>query len=806
MTHTISPITSHHPVVVEVAVVETRAVTPLRKPPTVLPVKPHTNSCNQSINGARATAVGDVIGIRGNEMLVQYGNSVIILNTAIADIKEKMDATYNFTTFNELDITTSGKTLKEITDELHALNLPTNTVVTGQLYSDALPFSGNGEAEVMINKPAYWWKCTSLNVAPYSWNAIAGGGTWSGIIMDWTPTYNPATTYETTGSGNAITDASYSNGKLTFTKGSTFLTGHPTITPGTNTTSTAAPAVGETFTAIDGITKDANGHVTAINTKTVTMPTPTKSNVGLSEVTNDKQIKGLSTGTTAGNLVKFGNDGYTVADAGVGIETGFTSNSDAKVPTSKSITTNVAGNAKLTGYSVDTARGNINADSTITDAVEQLEYREETNKNNILSIYNQNGKTFNIIDWSNFGGNSDTGISYSYANDTITATGTKLTNDSYLSISGVSSVIKPNTWYALVCATTGSPRISARIFGFDGSTYTQLSDSASLAYFNSGNYQSYIGRIVVGGSSGDSVNATIKPMLIEKSIYDAGFTDFQPYTLPNTTITPVLKECVDNGAKNELNVTSVADTSSNISATINADKSISFTVSSANSRSYLYINGSAYKANDKAGKLLVGNTSGNGNVYFGITYSNNGSSWASEKFVNSDTPIVIENYPYYKISCYFEANTTISTAVIIKPMLCTEAEYKASQTYQPYAMSNVELTEEVTTLNQASQYNMVGAYNSETGRTTFAALYRLALETLGLDTSVLHHYIVHVYTNTVSPTADLLIMYGTYYHNNSVSHAVLYNSQISYYADNTQGTLVVSGGDNTIHASVCFLD
>lgn len=144
----------------------------------------------QTINSGSATKVGDIIGLRGSEMLVQYGNELTILNSAIADIKNKMDVNYNFTTFTELNITTSGKTLKQITDELHAKNLPTNTIVTGQLYSDALPFSGNGEAEVMINKPAYWWKCTSLNVAPYSWNAIAGGGSWSGVIMDWTPTYN----------------------------------------------------------------------------------------------------------------------------------------------------------------------------------------------------------------------------------------------------------------------------------------------------------------------------------------------------------------------------------------------------------------------------------------------------------------------------------------------------------------------------------------------------------------------------------------------------------------------------------------
>lgn len=163
----------------------------------------------ETLNGGTPSKAGDVICIRGDEMLVQYGSSLTILNTALADIKDHMDATYNFTTFTELNITTSGKTLKQITDELHAKNLPTNTIVTGQLYSTALPFSGNGEAEVMINKPAYWWKCTSLNVAPYSWNAIAGGGSWSGVIMDWTPTYNNTATgitYDNTTSGATATN------------------------------------------------------------------------------------------------------------------------------------------------------------------------------------------------------------------------------------------------------------------------------------------------------------------------------------------------------------------------------------------------------------------------------------------------------------------------------------------------------------------------------------------------------------------------------------------------------------------------
>lgn len=43
----------------------------------------------------------------------------------------------------------------------------------------------------------------------------------------------------------------------------------------TDTTSTASPAFGGTFTAVDSVTSSAQGHITAINVKTVTLPTPT---------------------------------------------------------------------------------------------------------------------------------------------------------------------------------------------------------------------------------------------------------------------------------------------------------------------------------------------------------------------------------------------------------------------------------------------------------------------------------------------------------------------------------------------------
>jgi len=54
----------------------------------------------------------------------------------------------------------------------------------------------------------------------------------------------------------------------------------------------------------------------------------TKSDVGLSNVTDDKQVKGLSAGTTVGHFVAFGTDGYTIADSGYTGSSWITTESD----------------------------------------------------------------------------------------------------------------------------------------------------------------------------------------------------------------------------------------------------------------------------------------------------------------------------------------------------------------------------------------------------------------------------------------------------------------------------------------------
>lgn len=71
---------------------------------------------------------------------------------------------------------------------------------------------------------------------------------------------------------------------------------HPTIAKENDSTSKASPNAGGTFTAIDSIKRDDNGHVTKVNTKTVTLPK--------TSVTVDDALSDTSTNPVQNKVVK----------------------------------------------------------------------------------------------------------------------------------------------------------------------------------------------------------------------------------------------------------------------------------------------------------------------------------------------------------------------------------------------------------------------------------------------------------------------------------------------------------------------
>ena len=67
-----------------------------------------------------------------------------------------------------------------------------------------------------------------------------------------------------------------------------------------------------------------------------------KTDIGLNNVTNDAQVKKIVSSTNGNIMTWSGSTGDTPADSGVSIETTFSSTSDAKIPTSKSVAIEIA--------------------------------------------------------------------------------------------------------------------------------------------------------------------------------------------------------------------------------------------------------------------------------------------------------------------------------------------------------------------------------------------------------------------------------------------------------------------------------
>lgn len=113
------------------------------------------------------------------------------------------DYVHNYTTFDDLGIDTHGKTMEEILKEIADMNLPVNTIITGQLYTDAAPderiYNCEGEIQITQGKygQVYWCRATSASISPYSWDSIYNQTTDEDNpidnILPWTPTYYQST-------------------------------------------------------------------------------------------------------------------------------------------------------------------------------------------------------------------------------------------------------------------------------------------------------------------------------------------------------------------------------------------------------------------------------------------------------------------------------------------------------------------------------------------------------------------------------------------------------------------------------------
>ena len=167
----------------------------------------------------------------------------------------------------------------------------------------------------------------SANYAFTVGNGTADNARSNAIAISWSgdATVAGTVTASTPTSSSHLTTKGYVDGNFLQLTGGT-LSGPLTATSFIGNLSGTATSVGHSITIkIASGTTEGTNQFTFNGSATKTLDI-TKSAIGLGNVTNNAQIKGLASGTTSGHVVTFGSDGYTVQDSGYTIGKSVPSN------------------------------------------------------------------------------------------------------------------------------------------------------------------------------------------------------------------------------------------------------------------------------------------------------------------------------------------------------------------------------------------------------------------------------------------------------------------------------------------------
>jgi hypothetical protein len=305
----------------------------------------------------------------------------------------------------------------------------------------------------------------SATGTPDNTKYLRGDNTWSPIsgIYDWNLAGNTGTsqnivsgeTVSIIGSGVIGTVAGPTN-QLTII--------HADVVR-TDTTSTVSPAFGATFTAVDSVTSSAEGHITGLNLKTITLPTPTNPTITLSGDVTGSGTTSIVTTISIGAVEFSMIDPVAVVTSSEGIPN---NDNDITLPTSAAVKAyvdaSVAGGLIYQGgYDAATNTPNLDSPPTIagikrgwtyTVTVEGTFFTEQVRVGDVL-IAEIDGPT-TLADWTTVQNNIDlasltqvgignvnagTGIDVSYSAGTATVSAQAT---SYATTISVTSTITHN--------------------------------------------------------------------------------------------------------------------------------------------------------------------------------------------------------------------------------------------------------------------------------------------------------------------------------------------------------------------------
>lgn len=323
-----------------------------------------------------------------------------------------------------------------------------------------------------------------------------------------------------------------------------------------------------------------------------------------------------------------------------------------------------------------------------------------TNQSNILLVQNLSGvknciKILPISDWTGI----PTSLTISINSEgAYVFNGTVSSGYKYIQIGSLA--FQANTTYYMYHSALESG-------GYVYTADNNLASSVGNSYTYTANGTT--GVIIRIGMSSASVtynNEVIKPMIITKAVYDAGFTDYQPYAAPNYDLTylqaedrAALAEVVDSGAKQKFN-TSLAEiksanegestpptwnnnvaTLNGVTFTVNSDMSIRVQSSGNNTLAVLYLkkkNSGNYVHIEK-NDWISGCPSGGGNASYGLRVYNPYGTAITDDYGDG---VAVDTSGDYILAVLVRASQTMDK--VFYPMVCTKAAFGVSNKFVPF--------------------------------------------------------------------------------------------------------------------------
>ena len=214
-------------------------------------------------------------------------------------------------------------------------------------------------------------------------------------------------------------------------------------------------------------------------------------------------------------------------------------------------------------------------------------------------------------------------------------------------------------------------------------------------------------RILISGNV-TFTNMVFKPMIRLASITDS---TFQPYAFPNPTLTPAVVKSVDEGAKNLIQNNCNSKTVHGVTATTNADGSITVSGSSDYTNNFLVLYDlyagdnatSSYNSHLtlKAGTYINKGT-GRSDVKLQIIEYNTSSDYSIVSAGDTDTTFTLTK-SYFAARLWISSTANFSTPVTVYPMICTAADWAVSQRFVPYCPTLYELYQMILLLQSGTR-------------------------------------------------------------------------------------------------------